>query len=144
MRILNIIEHCYFRFPLGFENFNCFFQQEFENLAKRDFRSFEIIDSNFEMDLVLKRGFYSKVYSQVELKKSYWMNWHCCFKLFIMLTKHYFYQFHLAVENLCLDSLVGFLPPLSCIYCKVLRFCSINYFDFFSGQLFGYLVFSAN
>jgi hypothetical protein len=72
LRILNIIiEHCYFRFPLGFENFNCFFQQEFENLAKRDFRSFEIIDSNFEMDLVLKRGFYSKVYSQVELKKSY-------------------------------------------------------------------------
>jgi hypothetical protein len=52
-----IIEHCYFRFPLGFENFNCFFQQEFENLAKRDFRSFEIIDSNFEMDLVKERMF---------------------------------------------------------------------------------------
>jgi len=66
-----IIEHCYFRFLLGFENFNYFFQQEVENLAKRDFRNFEIIDSNFEMDLVLKRGFYSKGYSQVELKKSY-------------------------------------------------------------------------
>jgi hypothetical protein len=72
LRILNIIiDHCYFRFLLGFENFNYFFQQEVENLAKRDFRNFEIIDSNFEMDLVLKRGFYSKGYSQVELKKSY-------------------------------------------------------------------------
>jgi hypothetical protein len=47
---------------------NYFFQQEVENLAKWDFRNFVIIDSNFEKDLVLKRGFYSKGYSQVELK----------------------------------------------------------------------------